>query len=112
MRFDPGIADHGQRIARGSAFGIVVDDDVARLILMGNSLAPALALAHSLWPISLSLRRVAISSSLASGSARNSKMRFCKFRSAWLTATRRQCHPTASGCSMPEYADLRSPNQT
>src|SRR3546814_1886618 len=63
MRFDPGIADNGKRIARGSAFGIVVDDDVARLILMGHSLAPALALAPSLWPISLSLRRVAIPSS-------------------------------------------------
>src|SRR3546814_12703190 len=75
MRFDPGIADHGQRIARGSAFGLVVDDDVARLILMGHSLAPALALAPSLWPISLSLRRVAISSRLASGSARNREMR-------------------------------------
>src|SRR3546814_19090907 len=82
MRFDPGIADHGQRIARGSAFGIVVDDDVARLILMGHSLAPALALAPSLWPLSLSLRRVAISSRLARGSARNSELRFCKYRSA------------------------------
>src|SRR3546814_15289463 len=87
MRFDPGIADHGQRIARGSAFGIVVDDDVARLILMGHSLAPALALAPSLWPISLSLRRVAISSRLASGSARNGEMRFCKYRNACMKAS-------------------------
>src|SRR3546814_19811316 len=71
MRFDAGIADHGQRIARGSAFRIVVDDDVDRRLRVGHSHAPALTLAPSLWPISLRLRRIAISSRLASGSARN-----------------------------------------
>src|SRR3546814_998178 len=75
MRFDAGIADHGQRIARGSAFRIVVDDDVDRRLRVGHSHAPALTLAPSLWPISLSLRRIAISSRLASGSARNSEIR-------------------------------------
>src|SRR3546814_9654446 len=72
MRFDAGISDHGQRIARGSAFRIVVVDDVDRRLRVGHSHAPALTLAPSLWPISLSLRRIAISSRLASGRDRKS----------------------------------------
>src|SRR3546814_7006952 len=70
MRFDAGIADHGQRIARGSAFRIVVADDVDRRLRVGHSHAPALTLAPSLWPISLSLRRIAISSRLDRKSTR------------------------------------------
>src|SRR3546814_15350942 len=102
MLFDPGIADHGQRIARGSALGIVVDDDVARLILMGHSLAPALALAPSLWPISLSLRRVAISSRLASGGARNGEMRFCKYPTPGMKAPPRTSPSHGAGPPRPQ----------
>src|SRR3546814_3745220 len=61
VRLDPGIADHGERVARGPAFGIVIDDDDEGH-WASPSLACALVLAPSSRPISASLLRIAISS--------------------------------------------------
>src|SRR3546814_10295704 len=62
MRFDASVADHGERVARRAAFGVVVDDDVGR-----HSVDSAWWLAPSARPISLSFRSMAISSMLSCG---------------------------------------------
>src|SRR5690606_21095328 len=70
MRFDSRIADHRMRVARGPAFGVVVDDHVH-----AGSHAVAAAETSS-FPISRNLDWSDIRSIEASGSARKAEIRF------------------------------------
>src|SRR3546814_19704352 len=60
MRLDPRVADQRERVARGAAFGVMVDDDVG-----GHAPASRPALAPSLRPMVLSFLSIAISSMLS-----------------------------------------------
>src|SRR5690606_16846766 len=101
MRLDARIADHRQRVARGAAIGIVIDDDVhGRLhaaLLRGDD-------APSDWPISVSLVRSDALSRLATGRDVKAEMRFFKKRKAatkaasfWISGP-----STAAGSSIPQ----------
>src|SRR3546814_3537308 len=69
MRFDAGIADHRQRVARRPARGIVIDDDVGH----GAGMRAA-SVAPSLCPIARNLALSANASISSIGSA-SSKLR-------------------------------------
>src|SRR3546814_18394717 len=60
MRLDAGVADHRQNVARGAAFGIVIDDDVDRAHAASSGWGVASAVAPSTAPISFNRRFNAI----------------------------------------------------
>src|SRR3546814_8363039 len=65
MRFDAGVANERERVARRPALGIVIDNDVG-----GHAPVSRSPVAPSMPPISFNLRAIAISSMLSYGSAR------------------------------------------
>src|SRR3546814_12676658 len=69
MRFDAGVANERERVARRPALGIVIDNDVG-----GHAPVSRSPVAPSMPPISFNLRAIAISSMLSFGSARMSEI--------------------------------------
>src|SRR5260370_37909111 len=108
MRLYPGIADHRERIARGCACRIVIDDDIHHATSGRGFVAPSRA------PISRNFAFNDNSSRLLIGRLVKAEIRFLIYRAANTNAASfsMSVPSTAAGSSMPQWAVIGWPGQT